>query len=177
MSDEQGKGNQLKQEGELHKVDTDAIESVIKEMQVGTDSTEDDRGMQSQERKDRVSFGTNMTPDEELSDGGSVLQTDLVLASVVDRFHARKFGVPTNRKQEKRVTLKATSNGKTKKQKMPVKANVQGVMEQLSQEGEAANMFQPKSKHMEIMEMGKAGESDASKLDHVNLTGARDETR
>jgi hypothetical protein len=95
MSDEQGKGNQLKQEGELHKVDTDAIESVIKEMQVGTDSTEDDRGMQSQERKDRVSFGTNLTPDEELSDGGSVLQTDLVLASVVDRFHARKFGVPT----------------------------------------------------------------------------------
>jgi hypothetical protein len=33
-----------------------------------------------------------MTTEEETSDGGSSIKTDLVLATVIDRFHARKFG-------------------------------------------------------------------------------------
>jgi hypothetical protein len=55
----------------------------------------------------------DMTPHEGSSDGGSSAKTDLVLATAVDRFHARKFGT----KVEKRGAMKVIITGKVKKQK------------------------------------------------------------
>jgi hypothetical protein len=55
----------------------------------------------------------DMTPHEGSSDGGSSAKTDLVLATAVDRFHARKLGT----KVEKRGAMKVIITGKVKKQK------------------------------------------------------------
>jgi hypothetical protein len=57
---------------------------------------EDEQGMahgqvRSQNRKEHVSFGTNMTAGEESSDGTSAIQTELELAMTVEHFHARKI--------------------------------------------------------------------------------------
>jgi hypothetical protein len=46
-------------------------------------------------------FGMNMTPDDESSDGGSVIKMKLELATDVECFHARKFGAKTMRKEER----------------------------------------------------------------------------
>jgi hypothetical protein len=60
-----------------------------------------------------VLFGTNMTTDKESSDGKSMVKTELELATVMERFHTRKFGA----KPEKRGALKVNNSGTAKKQK------------------------------------------------------------
>jgi hypothetical protein len=69
----------------------------------------------------------DMTPHEESSDGGSSAKTDLVLATAVDCFHARKFGT----KVEKRGAMKVIITGKVKKQKKTIKASMQGALASL----------------------------------------------
>jgi hypothetical protein len=93
-------------------------------------SGESSKGRGSPEGKGRVSFDTDMTVDEESSDGGSSVKTNLVLATTVDRFHARKFGV----KPEKRGALKVCSAGKVKKLKTPNKSSRQGALAALDSE-------------------------------------------
>jgi hypothetical protein len=65
--------------------------------------------------KERVSLRTNMTTDEESSDGNSVIKIKLELATAVERFHVRKFGA----KLEKRSALKVHGMRVSKKQKTP----------------------------------------------------------
>jgi hypothetical protein len=81
-------------------------------------------------------FGMDMTPHEGSSDGGSSAKTDLVLATAVDRFHARKFGT----KVEKRGAMKVIITGKVKKQKKTIKASMQGALASLDPEVTEAMM-------------------------------------
>jgi hypothetical protein len=74
--------------------------------------------------KERVSFGTNMTSDEEPSEGNSMVKIELDLAMAVECFHARKFGT----KSKKRGALKVNNSGVTKKQKTPIKTSMQGAL-------------------------------------------------
>jgi hypothetical protein len=90
---------------------------------------------QSQSRKERVSFSTNMTPEDEFSDGTSTVKTELELATVVERFQARKFGTKAENKTEKRTALKVNSAGNAKKQKPPVISTLQGAIKMMGQEG------------------------------------------
>jgi hypothetical protein len=65
--------------------------------------------------KERVSFETNMTTDEESPDGNSVVKTKLELATAVERYHARKFSA----KPDKRGALKVNCSSTAKKAKNP----------------------------------------------------------
>jgi hypothetical protein len=60
--------------------------------------------------KEIVSFGTNMTPDDESSDGGSMVKTELELATAVEHFHAMKYGM----KIKKNTALKVHGSGSVK---------------------------------------------------------------
>jgi hypothetical protein len=55
----------------------------------------------ARKEKNVSQFGMNMTPDDESSDGGSVIKMKLELATDVECFHARKFGAKTMRKEER----------------------------------------------------------------------------
>jgi hypothetical protein len=81
-------------------------------------------------------FGMDMTPHEGSSDGGSSAKTDLVLATAVDHFHARKFRT----KVEKRGAMKVIITGKVKKQKKTIKASMQGALASLDPEVTEAMM-------------------------------------
>jgi hypothetical protein len=74
--------------------------------------------------KERVSFGTNTSMDDESSDGRLVQDSALTLDTALAMFHARKFGTKESGAVEKRVTLKVHGIGNTKKHKTPVKENV-----------------------------------------------------
>jgi hypothetical protein len=82
-----------------------------------------------------------MTTDEESLDGGSSVKIELVLARVVARFHAWKFGA----KAEKRGALKVSNAGKVKKQKTPIKTSVHGALEARGQEEMDAMLNQTKN--------------------------------
>jgi hypothetical protein len=72
-------------------------------------------GAYSKGGKDRVSFGTNMSTDEEESDSGNVDQVGDTLDTTVARFHAWKFGTLDKRATDKRHGLKVQGAGHAKK--------------------------------------------------------------
>jgi hypothetical protein len=76
------------------------------------------QGSHGREGKERVSFGTNMSTNEELSDGGSVEKMLKAPLSDIECFHAQKFKGDTT--GGKRVVLKISGGGNPKKQKTPV---------------------------------------------------------
>jgi hypothetical protein len=65
--------------------------------------------------RERVSFGMNMTMNDEESDSGNVEQDENRLDNAVARFHARKFGTMEGRGSEKRIALKVQGAGSAKK--------------------------------------------------------------
>jgi hypothetical protein len=134
---------------------------------------ESSKGRGNPEGKGRVSFGTDMTLDEESSDGGSNVKMNLVLAMAVDRFHARKFGV----KSKKRGALKVCSAGKVKKQKTPNKSSRQGALATLDLESLEAVMKKTKSQQDELME--EAAQADVAELksEPQHLMGTLEEAR
>jgi hypothetical protein len=56
-----------------------------------------------------------MTPDEESSDGSSIIKIELELSTAVEQFHARKFGGRAYNKAEKMSALKMSNAGRVKK--------------------------------------------------------------
>jgi hypothetical protein len=87
----------------------------VHELRVECNSFEASWVAQKSGGRERVSFGTNMLMDEESSDGGSVEQKSLSLMTVVEQFHAKKFSENFGYKAEKRVVLKVTGSGSSKK--------------------------------------------------------------
>jgi hypothetical protein len=78
----------------------------IKDMLVAKPSQGSSKGEQQLEGKEHVSFGTNMSMDEESAESDSVHGEEQNLMSVVERFHARKFAGKTSTGVEKKVALK-----------------------------------------------------------------------
>jgi hypothetical protein len=61
----------------------------VKDLHVKEDWESEDQLLQ---RKNRVSFGTNMTSEDESSGNDSCMQAENKLTTAAERFHARKFG-------------------------------------------------------------------------------------
>jgi hypothetical protein len=135
----------------------------------------DDVGMWGS--KERVSFGTNMSTDDESSESGSVQQSPARPSTAVERFHAKCFGGASDKAGEKKAALKVQGAGTSKKQKTPVKRNIKGMIEAL-EEGNRENV-----QNQDKMEFqGKGEEVHSSqdallKLDPNHLTGTPEEAR
>jgi hypothetical protein len=68
--------------------------------------------------REHVSFGTNMSLEEYVSDDGAMDQKADSQSTTIDRFHARRFKVKAGQSTEKRAILKVTGTGRSnKKQK------------------------------------------------------------
>jgi hypothetical protein len=117
--------------------------------------------------KERVSFRTNMTTDEESSDGNLMVKMELELATVVERLRAWKFGA----KHEKRGALKVHCTGVSKKQNTPIKLSVQGVLKGLDKDGMEDMLQLMKSEPGGLMEVSIENLDGALKLEPQNLTG------
>jgi hypothetical protein len=63
------------------------------------------------EGKERVSFGMNMSTEEEVSDSGSDPNDGWHLTTSIARFHARKFGAKADSGAGKRAVLKVEYRG------------------------------------------------------------------
>jgi hypothetical protein len=61
------------------------------------------------EGKEQVSFGTNMSTEEEASDTGLEAQNEMQLTTTIKRFHAWKFGTKAGQSVDKRVVLMISS--------------------------------------------------------------------
>jgi hypothetical protein len=81
--------------------------------------------------RDGVSFGTDMSTEEEISDGRSVEQDTQPFMTTVERFHARKFRDNGGQSVDKRAILKVIGGGSNKKQKTPIKDCVKGMLKNL----------------------------------------------
>jgi hypothetical protein len=83
-------GSANKPKGLKH-VTSSELSNSVKDMRVENNVAR--TGMvQAAGAKERVSFGTNMSTEEQTSDGRLVQEQALILDTVVARFHARKFG-------------------------------------------------------------------------------------
>ncbi|KAK3141904.1 hypothetical protein QOZ80_4BG0339680 [Eleusine coracana subsp. coracana] len=125
------------------------------------------------DRKERVSFLTNMTTDEESEDSGAVHRRKGEGKTVVDRFHARKFGIKPGSTAEKRAALGVANKGreieKSKKQKTPVKVNIKELVEAGLQL--VANLRDVKLEHEENPKAASARQAAAPSADPHPLTG------
>jgi hypothetical protein len=120
-----------------------------------------------------VSFGMNMSTEDECSDSGLVEQRDPKLMTAVDHFHARKFKEINMLKGEKRVVLKVAGAGTNKKQRTAVKSSVQEAIKSLVQS--RIDVQGDVVEHDDAMEMSKEGLGVAPQpleADPKMLTGA-----
>jgi hypothetical protein len=104
---------------DLNKVISRDLAQSVHDLQVAGNSPSNSRPSQRSGGKERVSFDTKMSTDEECSDGGSVEQKAQELMSIVERFHARKFKATMRARADKRAVLKVTGSSSSKKQKKP----------------------------------------------------------
>jgi hypothetical protein len=143
----------------------------IRDMHVVKPSQDNGGGEQQLEGKDRVSFDTNMSTDEESTESESVHGEEQNLLSVVERFHARKSAGKAPIGVERRTTLKVQGAGKTKKQKTPVKTSIRGAVKSLIKDELEENRIGTRSK----VEM--VTETATPKTEPVHLMGPQEEAR
>jgi hypothetical protein len=89
--------------------------SGVSAMQVVEVSQRSNQTEQKIEGEERVSFGTDMSTEGELSNTGSESKNELQLTSMIARFHARKFGSKAGGSADKRAILKIPSSRGVKK--------------------------------------------------------------
>jgi hypothetical protein len=75
------------------------VEEVENDLATGVEDLHVHEGMAAEAKEDqkgqlkeRISFGTNMTTEDESPGNDSCMQEDAKLLTAVERFHARKFG-------------------------------------------------------------------------------------
>jgi hypothetical protein len=135
--------------------------------------------MQDWGGKERVSFGTNISSDEVMSNGTSVQQEAKLWSDAVERFHARKFRDKHLPNSDKQATIhKVAGAGSIKKQKTPVKPCVKGVIKALMEEEDHAEMNRELIDiNKELQEVDHAMDADPLSADPTHLTGAQGEPR
>jgi crotonobetainyl-CoA:carnitine CoA-transferase CaiB-like acyl-CoA transferase len=92
------------------------------------------KGANKEEWKERVSFGTNMSTDEESSASESVKQDMHRIEVSVTRIHSRKIAVTNELTKGKRLVLKVQGAGTKKRQKTPNKSSIREALEAMSEE-------------------------------------------
>jgi hypothetical protein len=181
VADNSGQGQGRLEQGGPHPdrstdqlvTDVGNIDIESRDMQVENEDGEASNPERNGGAKERVSFRTNMTTDEESSDRNSVVKTELELATVVECFHARKFSA----KPDKRGALKVNCSGTAKKQKKPIKTGMQGAQKVLDKDKMEAMLQMTKTRPGELREV-MTGQSDgAPKVEPQNPTGTRVEAR
>jgi hypothetical protein len=138
---------------------------------------ETSRASQNSGGKEKVSFGTNMSTEEDVSDGQSVEQKPPELMTAIERFHARKFKGSSGTNTYKRAILKAAGSGRNKKQRTPVKSYVMEALQDLVKDDVEAGTSEDEAE--DLLELPKEGMVErASSLEKVpkHLTGTHDES-
>jgi hypothetical protein len=128
--------------------------------------------------KERVSFGTNMTTDEESSDGGSVDQKPEGAMTAIERFHARKFKGKDEYVSGRRAVLKIIGAGSSKKQRTPIKTHLKEVLNELVGEemsGRTGRLADDLD--MDQQDLDIALQATPSIFDHEHLMGTHVESR
>jgi hypothetical protein len=160
-----------------HFISTDLADGV-KEMNVeGSLVEEDSYGGQLREGKGRVSFGTNMTMDDESSETGSVHKSPSQFETAIERFHARKFGGNPKQSLEKKSALRVKGTGSTKKQKTPIKEKAKAAMVSLAADEKESQRTQEMTLVQGKMEEDLTQEVVFPILDQKNLMGTPAEAR
>jgi ABC-type molybdate transport system ATPase subunit len=112
----------------------DELATGVKEMQVTCESGKTMKGANKEEWKERVSFGTNMSTDEESSVSESVKQDMHRIEVAITRIHSRKIAVTNELTKGKRLVLKVQGAGTKKRQKTPNKSSIREALEAMSEE-------------------------------------------
>jgi hypothetical protein len=123
---------------------------------------------------ERVSFGTYMSTNEEVSDDASMQRAKVTPPTAVERFHARKFGDKGNN-ADKRYVLKVTGWSGNKRQRILVKSVVKDVLQALVKDEIEDMARENMERNDEMMEDELTAIDTLSKLDPKTLTGSLDE--
>jgi hypothetical protein len=160
------------------------VEEVENDLATGVEDLHVHEGMAAEAKEDqkgqlkeRVSFGTNMTTEDELPGNDSCMQEDAKLLTAVERFHARKFGARKMDGSEKWPVLKVGISSMVKKQKTPINTAVQGATRSLSQDGLHILLNEMKEEPSEKPDVKMADDAAALVVDPRTLTGSLEEAR
>jgi hypothetical protein len=118
-----------------------------------------------------------LSEEEDASDSRSTPQTDMQLASTVDRFYARKFSMKAGSGADKRAVLKVSNTETVKKQKTLNKSCMQGVLQVVGQEGLEKLINQAQTELGEPSEVVMTEGGSSPKVEPKHLTCTQDEAR
>jgi hypothetical protein len=149
--------------------------SGVSAMQVVDDPKRSNQTEHKFEGKERVSFGTNMSTEEEVSDSGLESKNVTQLTTAIERFHSRKFGSKAGSSADKKAILKISNSVGVKKQRTPNKACMQGAVQMLEQERLEGLIDQATKNSGEPMEVVRTDDVSMPELDPKNLTDSQDE--
>jgi hypothetical protein len=113
---------------------------------------------------------------EASSKSGNGEQSENKLDTTVGRFHARKFESKEGRSPGRKNVLSVQGTGTGKKQKTPIKVNMQGALQSMKEEQEVKIEMIP-TNQQDLMEEGMNSGASSPKLDTRNLMGTQDESR
>jgi hypothetical protein len=135
-------------------------------------------GRQGSTGKERVSFRTNMTIEEESSDCGSVEQKPVGAMTTIEQFHARKLKGKDETGTGRHAVLKITGVESSKKQRTPIKMHLKEALNELVGEevsGRTKRLVDVSD--MDQQEMDIAMQANPPIVDHEHLMGTRDKSR
>jgi hypothetical protein len=176
-------GNPSRGAMEAHGDESDAVAAKdladgVRELQVVGRSENASCGSAKGKRKDRVSFGTNMTStEEESSESGPVKQEVQRLDRVVAKMQSRKDAAHAERVRGKKAVLRVQGAGTRKSQKTLVKTGLRAAPADLEVDGKLVKEELETSDQQERMEEDSTGLVRPSKSNPGPLTGPHDEAR
>jgi hypothetical protein len=146
--------------------------NLVNELHDACNSAEAIWAAQSSACKERISFRTNMTTEEESSDGGSVEQKPVGAMTAIERFHARKFKGKDETGTGKHAVLKITGAGRSKKQRTPIKTHLKEALNELvGEEVSRRTKRLADVSDMDQQEMDIAMQANPPIVDHEHLMG------
>jgi hypothetical protein len=147
--------------------------NIVKEVHDACNSAEASWAAQGSAGREHVSFGTNMSTEDESSDGGSVEQKTIGPITAIERFQARKFGGKEDVSTGKRVVLKIMDAGSSKKQRAHVKSHMKEALCALVKtEDSKRTTRMVEDTSMEKQEMDTAMEANPLMVAPTHLTRA-----
>jgi hypothetical protein len=153
------------------------FDNVMKELHDACNFAEASWAAKGSASRERVSFGANMTIEDESSDGGSVEQKSVGQLTAIERFHARKFKHQSEATVGKRAVLKITGAGSSKKQCTPVKKCMKEALGALVSSEETGRMMgSMEAVEADQQEMDTTMEASPS-TDQQEMNTAMDESR
>jgi hypothetical protein len=127
--------------------------------------------------KECVSFGTNMSSDEDISDGASMEQEIDLLPTAVERFHTIRFRERGSADTGKHSIHKVVGSGNSKKQRTPIKQGVKAAIRDMLEDVEdAAKDYVMSEVPKELQEERMCMEATSPNVEPTNLMGTHSES-